>query len=63
VSPSAPLTRNAGLDAVTWYGDMSTTIGDTHKVVGQLPGQLTNQANTLKPDATKSWHPLAKAHA
>ena len=37
-NPSAPLTRNTGLDAATWYGDMSTTIGDTRKVTGQLDG-------------------------
>ena len=53
-SPSAPLNRNAGLDAVTWYGDMSTTIGDTRQVVGQLAGQITGQANTLKSNAAKS---------
>jgi Nitrate and nitrite sensing len=53
-SPRAPLTRNAGLDAMTWYGDMSTTIGDTRQVVGQLTGQITGQANALKSSATKS---------
>jgi hypothetical protein len=52
--PSAPLTRNAGLDAATWYGNMSTTIGDTRAVAGQLVGQITGQANTLKSNATKS---------
>jgi len=54
VGPSAPLTRDTGLDAVTWYGDMSTTIGDTRKIAGQLAGQITGQANTLKATATKS---------
>jgi hypothetical protein len=39
--PSAPLTRNTGLDAATWYGDMSTTIGDTRQVANQLAGQIT----------------------
>jgi len=53
-SPSAPLTRNTGLDAATWYADMSTTIGDTRKVADQLAGQITDQANTLKSNATKS---------
>jgi hypothetical protein len=40
VSPSAPLTSNAGLDAVAWYGDMSTTIGDIRKVADQLVSQI-----------------------
>jgi hypothetical protein len=53
-NPSAPLTRNAGLNAATWYGDMSTTIGDTRIVADQLAGQITGQANTLKSNATKS---------
>jgi len=53
-SPSAPLTRNTELDAVMWYGDMSTTIGDTRKVADQLDGQITVRANTLKANATKS---------
>jgi Nitrate and nitrite sensing len=52
--PSAPLTRNAGLDAGTWYGEVSTTIADMGKVASQLTGQITGQANTLKSDATKS---------
>ncbi len=33
---------------------MSTTIGDTRKVADQLAGQITDQANTLKSNATKS---------
>ena len=37
-----------------WYGDMSTTIGDTRKVADQLDGQITVRANTLKANATKS---------
>jgi hypothetical protein len=53
-NPLAPLTRNTVLDAATWYGDMSTTIGDTRKVVGQLAGQITVRADTLKSNATKS---------
>ncbi len=53
-SPPAPLTRNAGLDAATWYADMSTTIGDTRKVADQLAGQITGQASTLKSNAAKS---------
>jgi hypothetical protein len=53
-NPSAPLTPNTGLDAATWYGDMSTTIGDTRKVAGQLNGQITVRANTLKSNATRS---------
>jgi hypothetical protein len=52
--PSAPLTRNAGLDAAAWYADMSTTIGDTRQVAGQLAGQITAQANTLKSKAATS---------
>ena len=46
--------RNTGLDAATWYGDMSTTIGDTRKVTGQLAGQITVRADTLKSNATRS---------
>jgi hypothetical protein len=52
--PPAPLTRNAGLDAATWYGDMSTTIGDTRTVAGQLADQITGQANTLKSNEAKT---------
>ena len=33
---------------------MSTIIGDTRQVAGQLAGQITGQANTLKSNATKS---------
>ena len=50
--PSAPLTGKTGLDAATWYGDMSTTIGDTRKVAGQLTGQIIVRADTLKSNAT-----------
>jgi hypothetical protein len=53
-SPSAPLTRNAGLNAATWYGDMSTTIAGMRTVAGQLAGQITGQADTLKSNATRS---------
>ena len=53
-SPSAPLTRNAGLNAATWYGDMSTTIAGMRTVSGQLAGQITGQADTLKSNAARS---------
>jgi hypothetical protein len=49
-----PLTRTTGLDAATWYSDMSTTISDTNKVAGQLAGQVTDRANTLKSNAARS---------
>jgi len=52
-NPQAPLTRNTGLDAATWYGDMSTTIDDTRKVTDQAAGQITARANTLKSNATR----------
>jgi Nitrate and nitrite sensing len=51
--PSAPLTRNTGLDAATWYGSMSTTIDDTRQVADQAAGQVTARADTLKSHATK----------
>jgi hypothetical protein len=51
--PSAPLTRNTGLDAATWYGNMSTTIDDTRQVADQAAGQITARADTLKSNATK----------
>lgn len=53
-SPSAPLTRNAALNAATWYGDMSITIAGMRTVTGQLAGQITAQASTLKSDAARS---------
>jgi Nitrate and nitrite sensing len=53
-SRSAPLTRNGGLNAATWYADMRTTIADMRTVTGQLAGQITRQADTLKSDATRS---------
>ena len=54
-APAAPLTAHgSGLTASRWYGDMSTTIGDTRKVAGQLTGQITGRANTLKSDATRN---------
>jgi hypothetical protein len=53
-SPSAPLTTNTGLDAAAWYDNMSTTIGDTREVTGQLASQISSQADTLKSDAAKS---------
>jgi nitrate/nitrite sensing protein/HAAS domain-containing protein len=52
--PSAPLTRNSGLDAATWYRDMSTIITDTRVVADQDAGQITIRANTLKANAAKS---------
>ena len=33
---------------------MSTTIGDTREVAGQLTGQITDRADTLKSDASRS---------
>ena len=54
-APSTPLTaHNSGLTAPGWYGDMSTTIGDTRKVTGQLAGQITVRADTLKADSNRS---------
>ena len=53
-NPSAPLTQKTGLDAATWYGEMSTTVGDTRKVAGQAVDQIISRANTLKSNATKS---------
>jgi hypothetical protein len=51
---ATPLTAHgSGLTASRWYGDMSVTIGDTRKVVGQLTGQVTDRANTLKSAATR----------
>ena len=51
--PSAPLTRNTGLDAATWYGDMSTTIDETRQVADQAAGQITARADILKSNATR----------
>jgi hypothetical protein len=51
--PSVPLTRN-GLDAGTWYRDMSTTIDDTRKVTGRLDSQLSSQADTERSHATRN---------
>ena len=54
-APATPLTAHgSGLTASRWYVDMSATIGDTRKVAGQLSGQITDRANTLKSDATRS---------
>ena len=52
--PQAPLTGNTGLNPVTWYGEMSTTIGDTRKVADRLTSQLSGQASTLKSEAVRS---------
>jgi len=38
----------------TGYGEMSTTVGDTRKVADQAVGQITDRADTLKSNATKS---------
>ena len=51
--PSVPLTRD-GLDAGTWYRDMSTTIDDTRKVTGRLDSQLSSQADTARSHATRN---------
>ena len=53
-SPTAPLTRTAGLHAATWYGDMSTTIADMRMVADQLASQITGQADTMKSNTTRS---------
>jgi nitrate/nitrite sensing protein/HAAS domain-containing protein len=50
--PVAQLKGRFGLDAATWYGDMSTTIGDTREVANQLVGQVTARAGALRSDAT-----------
>jgi hypothetical protein len=52
-NPSAPLTRNAGLDAATWYGNISTTIDDTRQVADQAAGQITARANALNSNAAR----------
>jgi len=52
--PSAPLTRNTGLDAAVWYRDMSTTVDDTRVVAGHFVRQISSQADTLKSHATRS---------
>lgn len=51
--PSVPLTRD-GLDAGTWYLDMSTTIDDTRKVTGRLDSQLSSQADTARSHAIRN---------
>jgi hypothetical protein len=51
--PVAQLTGRFGLDATTWYGGMSTTIGDTRQVANQLVGQVTARAGALRSDATR----------
>jgi hypothetical protein len=52
--PPAPLTGKLGLDAATWYGDISTTIGDTRMVADRLAGQVTVRADALRSNATRS---------
>jgi hypothetical protein len=52
-NPAAPLTRNTGLDAATWYGTISTTIDDTRQVADQAAGQITARADTLNSNATR----------
>jgi hypothetical protein len=52
---ASPLTAHgSSLTASRWYGEMSTKISDIRKVVGQLTSQITDRANTLKSDATRS---------
>jgi Nitrate and nitrite sensing len=51
--PVAQLKGRFGLDAATWYGDMSTTIGDTREVANQLVGQVTARAGALRSHATR----------
>ncbi len=51
--PVAQLTGRFGLDAATWYADMSTTIGDTREVANQLAGQVTARAGALRSHATR----------
>jgi hypothetical protein len=51
--PVAQLTGRFGLDAATWYADMSTTIGDTREVANQLVGQVTARAGALRSHATR----------
>ena len=51
--PVAWLEGRSGLDAATWYRDMSTTIGDTRQVTHQLVGQVTARAGALRSDATR----------
>jgi len=52
---ATPLTAHGGgLTASRWYGEMSTKISDTRTVAGQLTSQITDRANTLKSDATRS---------
>jgi hypothetical protein len=51
--PVARLKGRFGLDARTWYADMSTTIGDTREVANQLVGQVTARAGALRSDATR----------
>ena len=51
--PVARLKGRFGLDAATWYADMSTTIGDTREVANQLVGQVTARAGALRSHATR----------
>jgi hypothetical protein len=51
--PGTQLNGRFGLDAATWYADMSTTIGDTREVANQLVGQVTARAGALRSDATR----------
>ena len=46
----APLTGQAGLDAGTWYPEMTTAIADTRVITGHLAGQ----ADALKSDAIRN---------
>ena len=51
--PVARLKGRFGLDAATWYADMSKTIGDTREVANQLAGQVTARAGALRSHATR----------
>jgi hypothetical protein len=51
--PVAQLTGRFGLDAATWYADMSAAIGDTREVANQLVGQVTARAGALRSHATR----------
>jgi Nitrate and nitrite sensing len=54
-NPAAPLTAHgSGLNAQSWYTSQSAAIDATRTVTGQLTGQTTSRAGTLKSDATRS---------
>lgn len=51
--PVAQLSGRSGLNAATWYADMSTAIGGTREVANQLVGRVTARAGALRTDATR----------